>query len=116
MFFSECYVKCDTFIFPKSRVKPTVIKKTPNFTSWISGDSTVTLNIPEPSWMMQMCLEIHLIPFKELFLEHSTFDKNYDISTASNELVQLFQTCYYQHILNGKKQQKWRLHSVKEVW
>ena len=62
-----------------------------------------------------MCLEIHLTPSKELFLEHSTFNKNYDISTASKGLVQLFQSCYYQRILNGQKQDLWYIDEVKEV-
>ena len=65
--------------------------------------------------MMQMCLEIHLLPFKELFLEHATFYKNYDISIASKGLFQLFKSCYYQHILNGQKQHLWSLDSLIEV-
>ena len=65
--------------------------------------------------MMQMCLKIHLISYEELFLERTTFHENYDISTASKELIQLFQSCYYQRILNGQKQHTWYIDSVKEV-
>ena len=62
-----------------------------------------------------MCLEMHLLPSKELFLEHTTFYNNYDISTASKGLVQLFESCYNQHFMNGQKEYKQCLDSVKEV-
>ena len=62
-----------------------------------------------------MCLEIYLLPSKELFLERTTFYDNYDILTASKGLVQLFESCYNQHYINGQKVYKQCLDSVKKV-
>ena len=114
-YLSEFYRQYDTFVFPKSKTKPTQIKKSQNFTSWVSGDSSSNFNIPEPSVMRQMCLEIHLISSEELFIEDAPFYDSYDISTATDGLVQLFESCYYQFLLYRQGEHSWCLDSVKLV-
>lgn len=66
--------------------------------------------------MRQMCLEIHLIPSEELFLEDTPFYRSYDISTATDGLVQLFESCYNQYLLNRQGVvHLWCSDSVKQV-
>ena len=62
-----------------------------------------------------MCLDIHLIPSKDLFLKSTTFSENYDISSAAFGLVQLFESCYNQYVLFRETEHLWRLDSVKQV-
>ena len=62
-----------------------------------------------------MCLEIHLIPSEELFLEDTPFYHSYDISTATDGLVQLFESCYNQYLLNRQGVHLWCMESVKQV-
>ena len=61
-----------------------------------------------------MCLEIHLIPSEELFIEDTPFYRSYDISTATDGLVQLFESCHNQYLLY-RQEQLWCLDSVKQV-
>ena len=114
-YLSEFYRQYDTFVFPKSKTKPTQIKKSQSFTSWVSGDSSSNFNIPESSWMRQMCLDIHLVPSEELFIETTPFYDSYDVSTATDGLVQLFESCYNQYLLNQQGEYLYRLESVKQV-
>ena len=62
-----------------------------------------------------MCLEIHLIPSEELFIETTPFYDSYDISTATDGLVQLFESCYNQYLLNRQGVHLWCMDSVKQV-
>ena len=53
--------------------------------------------IPQPRLMRQICMENFLIPSKELFIA-GDFYPTYDISSATNGIVHLFESCYRQKV------------------
>lgn len=63
-----------------------------------------------------MCLDIHLMPLQTILLEDTVFYESYDISTATDEVVQLFESCYNQYVCLQQTEYLWHMDSLKEVY
>ena len=112
------YLQYDTMACPKSF---STINKKERFTKWLkerAEKKQEQIIIPEPSLMSQMCLEIHLIPTRSLFMEGNFYD-TFDVSPATDRFVRLFESIYepiipvtwYGHRTTEKK----KIESVKKV-
>ena len=94
------YRQYDTMICPRS-VK--TVKKREQLVKWFKEkvgrkqEDEEEAVIPQPSLMRQMCLEFHLLPSKNIFLQ-GNFHDAYDVSVATDGLVQLFECCYQQKV------------------
>ena len=74
--------------------------------------------IPESSLMSQMCLEIHLMPSRNLFMK-GDFYGTFDVSPATDKIVHLFE-CIYEPIIPVTRYgyeitEKKKMESVKKV-
>ena len=100
------YCQYDTIIYPES-AKP--------------GSSINSVAIPQNDKMRQICLERFLEPTKQLLI-NGTFDQTqYDIVTATNDLLHIYNCCYNQMVY--VKTGLWLGHpivkdmtSLKKVW
>ena len=86
-----CYRQFDTMICPRSAktMKNIAIEQ-------LVMDKEEAV-IPQPSLMRQMCLEFHLLPSKNIFLQ-GNFPDVYNVSIATDGLVHLFECCYQQKV------------------
>ena len=119
------YRQYDTLVLPATKEKPTFISKTAEkLGKWMSSvqDSPEltkkhnTFTVPEANWMRQESLKIHLQPTKEIFLEGDYYPR-YDISSATDGVVNLFDCSYHQYISVGQQQfhYDWTTDSVRQV-
>ena len=113
---------------PATKEKPTFVSKTAaKVTKWISdvfiaqNSPEVTkkrnkFEVPEANWMRQESLEIHLQPTKKIFLKGDYYPR-YDISPATDGVVNLFDCSYHQYISVGRQQflHDWTTDSVRQV-
>ena len=128
IYYLGSYQQFDTIVLPATKEKPTFISKTAaKVTKWISDVFTTQdtpehtkkhnkFEAPEANWMRQESLEIHLQTTKKIFLEGDYY-VGYDISTASDGVVNLFDCSYHQYISFGQQQFRhdWTTDSVRQV-
>ena len=91
------YRQYDTMICPRSAK---TVKKREQLVKWFKEKVRKKQEeavIPQPSLMRQMCLEFHLLPSKNIFLQGNVSDI-YDVSVATNRLIHLFECCYQQKV------------------
>ncbi len=72
--------------------------------------------IPPHDTRQQICIEHHLIPSKKLFVNGDFYD-TYDISTATDCLVHLYNNCYSQKVfVPGESCYTVETESLKQVY
>ena len=83
---------------------PQVASKKNQFVKWVKGLKVGAKTqqeeglIPQPQTMRQMCMEYFLIPSRNIFL-NGVFYKTYDISKATDGLLNLYECCYNQKVI-----------------
>ena len=111
-----CYRQYDTMICPRSAKTMKNREQLVNY-RFMNKEEAV---IPQPSLMRQICLEFHLLPSKNLFLQGNVYDA-YDVSFATDGLVHLFECCYQQKVSVDTSYRFWDsvdiipMESLKEV-
>ena len=114
---------------PATEEKPTFISKTAEkLGKWISDVFLVqdspdapelhnTFTVPEANWMRQESLNIHLQPTKKILLEGDYYPR-YDVSSATDGVVSLFDCSYHQYISfeQQNNQHDWTTDSVRQVY
>ena len=109
------YCQYDTIIYPES-AKPGMFRRGFNYIS--GGGESNELVIPENHQIRQKCLELFLEPTKQLLI-NGTFDQtHYDIVTATNDLLHIYNCCYNQRVfVKGDSRGSLNtIPSLKEVW
>ena len=83
--------------------------------NWFTGsDQEKEIVIPYHHEMRRICLKHFLEPTKQLLI-NGTFDKTYDITIATNDLLHIYNSCYNQKVVKGCEWKSDIVDSLKEV-
>ena len=106
----------DTIIFPEAKDKSATWPK--RFWAFFtrSGPDQPKFEVPTPEKMRSKCLEIHLDPYKKQMLS-GTFEEKFEICTAVEGVITLFQCCLCQYYGTGEVSDNypWEIARVKTV-
>ena len=107
----------DTVIFPETEDKSNIFSRAATrFIEFFTGPGSdhPRFKVPTPDKMRCMCLEIHLVPFKDWML-HGEFPKGFEVCAAVERFVSCYQCCLTQYCHNGQYCDRWEVSKVKEV-
>ena len=104
-------------IFPETRDKSNIVSRTvtrvfETFTG--PGSDHPRFKVPTPDKMRCMCLEIHLVPSKDIMLSEE-FPEGFEVCIAVEGFISLFQCCLTQYCQKGQYCDEWKVSRVNEV-
>lgn len=118
--FIGTYYQYDTLILPKLPSTSLLTTTVQLFSSFVRGstqnETPEKLPIPGENVIRKLCMEYFLLPSKELFIKGNFYEK-YDISSATDRFVHLYECCFKQKVLpkDGYQSIPVTDNSVKEV-
>ena len=104
-------------IFPEARDKSNIFSQAITRVIQIftgPGYDHPRFKVPPPDKMRCMCLEIHLVPLKNIMLS-GDFSEGFEVCLAVEAFVSLFQCCLTQYCQKGQYRNEWKISKVNEV-